>query len=450
MTAAKPARIRTRVEATPTMQQSVTAQPWKGIGSSHACVHSGAHGDAASSDESHPSVPMQIVSYDFGRIPASNEIREMTRRSSGWSGRAASTTRRGSIHSRLPLTASIRIDSPRQTPPAMQSLRLAPQSDGIPGSEMTNAIDFRSFAPAAQSGEQTAAIAEPEEGQTVQLPDVTVPAMANVPQRDPVVSALTYNGSITQSGSPPSPFGETKPYTHALSGVSVTRSAGNFVVRATVDNPITFQVNGGADTNIASENDPAITQANYQALASDLTPDMSDENGRPPRNQFWAEDLTIRHEHFHAQEDLHFGGQGVTDAQAWLNTKAAGNVAGVQAFLNQVPGRVANTVATGMAFPGLEERAYGDGAPLYRARANAIKQKGDANGYAPAGGTTAPGAAGNPASGTGLSRGAKVGIGIAAGTAVGAGIGALAGGGVGAAVGAGAGLAVGLVGGLLA
>jgi hypothetical protein len=180
---------------------------------------------------------------------------------------------------------------------------------------------------------------------------------------------------------------------------------------------------------------------------------MSDENGRPPRNQFWAQDLTIRHERFHAQEDFNFGGQGVTSAQAWLNTKTAGNVAAARSLLNQVPGRVANTVATGMAFPGLEERAYGDGAQAYLARATAIKTKGDANGYAPpappaasGAGTSAPGPTG---SSPGLSRGAKVGIGLAGGAAAGAGIGALAGGGVGAAVGAGIGATAGLIGGLL-
>jgi hypothetical protein len=131
-------------------------------------------------------------------------------------------------------------------------------------------------------------------------------------------------------------------------------------------------------------------------------------------------------------------------AQAWLNSQTAGSVAAVNALLGQVPGRVADVRRAAMTYPGREERAYADGAPLYLARANAVKKKGDANGYA---------AATNPSPAKkdgGLSKGAKVGIGIGAGAAVGAGIGALAGGGVGALIGAGVGALVGLVGGVLA
>ena len=41
------------------------------------------------------------------------------------------------------------------------------------------------------------------------------------------------------------------------------------------------------------------------------------------------------------------------------------------------------TVTAGRAVPADEQRAYDDGAPLYLARAQAIKRKGDAKGYAP-------------------------------------------------------------------
>jgi len=296
----------------------------------------------------------------------------------------------------------------------------------------------------------TAAIAEPQEGQTVTLPDIVIPAMAGVQEFDAISSTINYNPTITQSGPPPPPFGETQPYSFSLSGISVTSASSTYTVSATVDNPIVFQVNGGGDTDISSENDADITQANYATVVSDLTPDTSDLNGRPPRSQFWAEDLCIRHERFHATEGEGYSRNGVTLAQAWLNGQAAASIAAVNALLGQVPGRVADVRRAAMTFPGREERAYGDGAPLYLARAKAVKTKGDANGYVPA--TTpspAPGSKASPTSG-GLSRGAKVGIGIGGGAAVGAGIGALAGGGVGALIGAGVGAVAGLVGGLLA
>ena len=313
--------------------------------------------------------------------------------------------------------------------PGASSARI--QGDGAPGAEQPAPLDLGLFAPALATGVQ-----EPREGETIRLPDIVVPAGASVVQTDAVASALSYNPSITQSGPPPSPFGATLPYTHAITGITVTPSPGTYTVAATVDNPITFQVSGGGRPDIASATDPDITQANYSTVASDLIPDMSDLNGRPPRNSFWAEDLCIRHERFHATEDVTHGRSGVTLAQNWLNTKTAASVAEVNLLLGQVPARVAATVNTAMAYPGRELRAYGDGAPQYLARANAIKAKGDAGGY---GGAPAPG----------MSRGAKTAIGIGGGALVGAGIGAVVGGPVGAAVGAGIGAIVGGVGSLL-
>jgi len=303
----------------------------------------------------------------------------------------------------------------------------AAQHDAMPGGEQASPVDFRSFV-----AQPTASIAEPRPGQTVRLPDIVIPAMAAIEQRDAIASTLSYNPSITQSGPPPSPFGATMPYTHALSGITVTPAARHYNVTATVDNPITFQVAGGGDTDIASEADPNINQGNYAAVASDLAPDMTDLGGRPPRTHFWAQDLCIRHERFHATEDTTYGRSGVTLAQNWLNGQPAASVAQVHTLLGQVPGRVAATVSAAMAYPGREIRAYGDGAPLYQARATAIKTKGDARGYASGG----------------LSRGAKTGIGVGGGALAGAGIGALAGGPIGAAIGAGIGALAGGIGSL--
>jgi hypothetical protein len=124
-----------------------------------------------------------------------------------------------------------------------------------------------------------------------------------------------------------------------------------------------------------------ITSTNYTSAASDLTPNMSDLKGRPPRNSLWASDLTIIHEQFHVSERKTHGGRGVTNAQAWLNTQTASSAADVQNLLTQVPGKVIATSQAAMTMPGKEERAYIAGAPLYSARAVAIKAKGDAGGY---------------------------------------------------------------------
>ena len=316
-----------------------------------------------------------------------------------------------------------------------------PQNDAAKGNAPSAPIDFAALF--AQSKPASAgAIRELQEGETIRLPDVSIPGMAELRQTDnsPIASTLTYNPSIAQSGPPPLPFGETKPYTHTVTNISVMLKDGAYRVTANVDNPITFQVNGGGNVDIDSETDPDITNSNYPTVVSDLTPDMTDQGGAPPRTHFWAEDLTIRHERFHADENAVHGRAGVVAAQAWLNSQTAATVADVRDLVNAVPARVAATVDAAMAFPAREERAYGDGASLYLERANAIKAKGEDGEYAEGGG---------PAPKKEMSRGAKVGIGILAGAVAGAGIGAF-GGGVGALIGAGIGAVVGLIAGLVA
>lgn len=276
------------------------------------------------------------------------------------------------------------------------------------------------------------AIPEPAEGQTVRLPDIRSGSGAS--ETDAVASTLTYNPTVTQAaGEPADSFGETSPYDFSMSGITVTVSASAFTVVATVDNPITFQVRTttgpAGQVDIDSDADADIDLGNYGTVVSDLTPDMTDLKGRPPRTEYFAKDITVVHERFHATDGQAHAQTGVTLAQAWLNGQTAANVAAVNALVGQVPARVIATRRAAMTYPGREERAYTDGAPLYTARATAIQTKGAAGHYP-------------------MSRGKKVAIGVAAGTVAGAGIGAIAGP-VGAGVGAGVGAVVGLIGGLV-
>ena len=144
-------------------------------------------------------------------------------------------------------------------------------------------------------------------------------------------------------------------------------------------------------TNIASDSDPSITQTNYPNIVADLTPPPAPvvHNGRqfmknqPFRDHYWARDLTIKHEIFHSDEDAGFGGQGVQAAQTWLDTRTANSEQQLFALLPEIIRIIGRTVTAGRAVPADEQRAYDDGAPLYLARAQAIKRKGDANGYVP-------------------------------------------------------------------
>jgi len=295
------------------------------------------------------------------------------------------------VHHRDRFSASIRrADRPRPSGiggplatgerSALEPRFAARYNDAMPGNEQTSIIDLASLLSQTKAA-PVESISEPQEGRPVRLPDIVFDQ--GTVETDAIASTLTYAPTVTQSGPAPAPFGETLPYTFIMSGINVTLAPGTFNVTATIDNPITFQVASGGKIDISSETDPDITQANYPTVASDLTPNMSDLNGRPPRTQFWAQDLCIRHERFHATDGIGHAGSGVTLAQNWLNTQTASSVADVNTLLGQAPARVIAARSAAMAYPGRENRAYGDGAPAYLARATAIKTKGDANGYAP-------------------------------------------------------------------
>jgi hypothetical protein len=136
-----------------------------------------------------------------------------------------------------------------------------------------------------------------------------------------------------------------------------------------------------AQVDIASESDSDITKANFPTVVSDLTPDMTDLNGRPPRSKFWAEDLTIKHEKVHADDDHKNAPAAMGVAVTWLNAQTAANAAGVGMLLSGIPGRFAAALLAALSTEDGEKHAYGDGAPSYKARAEEIKKKGDKGDY---------------------------------------------------------------------
>ncbi|HEX6024637.1 MAG TPA: hypothetical protein VFZ00_21790 [Solirubrobacter sp.] len=254
-----------------------------------------------------------------------------------------------------------------QAPPEPAAAEAVPAAPAAAGPEA---------APAAPQGEATK--------EEIRLPDIIVPGLAELEATDSVSSWMSYSGSITpRTGATPSGFGVTRFGDVKLTNVSVTHIGflGVFIVRATVEHKITWQVRNsvgpGGEVSIDSFMDSDLTSANYAAAAADLTPDMSDLNGRPPRNAFWAQDLTERHENFHAEDAKSNGPAAVSAASAWLSSQTATDVPGVHALLATVPGRIVNSLVAAMAFPAVEERAYGDGAGAYSRRAFAIKTAGD-------------------------------------------------------------------------
>jgi hypothetical protein len=269
--------------------------------------------------------------------------------------------------------------------------RVRPQSD----STGDNAEQREPSAQQEMQEQQSPAVAperttrESKDGETVYFTEV--PPVAAGASEDSISSNLTYTSPVTKVNPPQSPgqFGKTQPII-AVNRSSATTENKVFKVELVIDNKISYWVDSGNRTDIASDSDPRITQTNYSTVVSDLTPSPTAVKNattnlyknQPPRTQFWAEDLTLKHERFHAAEDVKFGKQGAIIGHDWLNTQTASKMDDIGPMLHTVAKKVAAKIDQEMAVPGSENRAYDDGAPDYTARATAIKTKGDAIGYA--------------------------------------------------------------------
>jgi hypothetical protein len=184
-------------------------------------------------------------------------------------------------------------------------------------------------------------------------------------------------------------FGATEAVLRRFSDVRIAKDAGTFLVTADVKQTITWNTRDtlgpNSQVSIASENDAALTSANYTTAASDLTPNLSDLNGRPPRTKFWAKDLTEVHERYHVKEFDDVVRSGAMNAGLWLSTQSAATKNEVKALMTTAwETKLRDPKHAVAALPGAEERAYDAGVAAYKTRAEAIKKRGDkgaAGGY---------------------------------------------------------------------
>jgi hypothetical protein len=221
------------------------------------------------------------------------------------------------------------------------------------------------------------------EAVVIQIPDVVKPELLMVQACDAITGALAYAPAIENTATPgPSEFGICRFGDCKVTGITATLASGTYTVNGTIEHKITWGVHPTTDneTDISGDTDPDITKTNYPNIVHDLTPNMSSSGGRPPRDHFWAKDLTEIHEKFHADDVKGQAPGAITTALNWLKTKTAASVGDVTALVNQIPDRVVQTLAAGMGEPG-EVRAYGAGAGAYTARAEAIDKRGKNNEY---------------------------------------------------------------------
>jgi hypothetical protein len=234
--------------------------------------------------------------------------------------------------------------------------------------------------------------------ESVFIREVTAPGGNFVFNLDSISSTLTLKSEVSQGRGEPGPgkFGDTAAGVGRLDDIRVRYTPRDRSVEVTASAVITATWRVRSETgpvgqvDIADENDPDITAANYRVVAADLSPDISDLNGRPPRDQFWAEDLTEKHELFHTKQIPKELGPEVTETiKKSLDSQTVtppedGNWAPVmQPVLQQAlnEGKKDFYFLSLAREDQIEKEAYGDGAPYYRERSNAIFAKGYALGY---------------------------------------------------------------------
>jgi hypothetical protein len=244
---------------------------------------------------------------------------------------------------------------------------------------------------AAKQATPTEAQPETPEAGRVRLPDIHFgeEGALSFSQADPVMPTLSYEPHVSHIGTGECPVnaiglalgGLTTCPLASVVNISVEPVLGWYVVFATLDQTVTYQVCGDigpqGQVDIPSETAPYITKENWWDVARDLTPN---ETGVPPRKMFWATDITLRHERFHAAEWVETARKTLPKVEQWLTGKLAASVDSVNGLLvdtaKQFQKKVGETVT-----PGSEERAYEDGKALYAQRARAIIERGEAGKY---------------------------------------------------------------------
>jgi hypothetical protein len=199
-------------------------------------------------------------------------------------------------------------------------------------------------------------------------------------------SSTTDRGAVTMSATD---FGATEGALGPLTEVRVAKDVGKFMASANIKQTIVWNTRETLGPNnqvdISGENDADLTSANYGTAVTDLTPDVADLKGRPPRTKFWAKDLTEKHEKYHVKDLNDSATSGSLDASLWLAGQSAATKDEVKALLQTARDtKIRDPWKAFAAKPAVEERAYDDGVAVYKARADAIKAKGDkgaAGGY---------------------------------------------------------------------
>ncbi|MEM7186888.1 MAG: LysM peptidoglycan-binding domain-containing protein [Bacteroidota bacterium] len=263
------------------------------------------------------------------------------------------------------------------------------------GREITQKISFTQYLQKAPSSDSENKDGEEEKEAPIRKDQIQSTEEDQLSNKDnSVSSSLNYKPTVRRGGVTldATDFGSTGSSAD-VTNVVISPSAGTlfnsgiYTVTGDLELKIKWDARSGVghsgQIDIQNANDPDLKACNYQLAASDLTPDMGSDNGRPPRTKFWAEDLTIRHELYHAveQRQKKYGPIRVKAIQDHLNKQKPTSAGEILTTHIPAAKRVGQRAFNNADKAIREDEAYGDGAPLYQARANAITAKGDSGGY---------------------------------------------------------------------
>jgi hypothetical protein len=159
-----------------------------------------------------------------------------------------------------------------------------------------------------------------------------------------------------------------------------TKAAGRDVleVKSTMFLDIEWNTHNLGRKDVPGPKSAVVTKDTYSDVVSDLTPDAT---GRPKRTNYWAADLTSKHEQFHASDDIAQARLYLQTLKAWMNTQnVAADNASVTALVEQARGKIE---ADGWDHynNGGEDRAYGDGKASYQDRVDKISARATKEGW---------------------------------------------------------------------
>lgn len=212
--------------------------------------------------------------------------------------------------------------------------------------------------------------------------DVKADARARA-KDDAVGSTVNFGSTVTEGGATPgaSEFG-LELATYKADNIKWTRDAAKSLVNveARLFLDIGWGVHDLGRTDVAGPTSAAVSKAKWSTIRDDLKPDGT---GRPTRSQYWAKDLTSKHEQFHASDDIARARLYIPTAKAYLDgqTVDGSTAAKLEADVRRHVETVrANIQADGWAYYDRaggagENRAYADGKSSYQQRVDAISAR---------------------------------------------------------------------------